>query len=40
LQSIEALARVQRLMWPGPLLAMTQLNIAHAGSQQLKMVTP
>jgi hypothetical protein len=40
LQSLEALARVQRLMRPGPLLAMAQLNIAHAGSQQLNMAIP
>lgn len=35
LQSIEALARVQRLMRPGPLVAMAQLNIAQPGSQQV-----
>jgi len=40
LQSLEALARVQRLMRPGPLLAMAQLNIAHAGSKQLNITTP
>jgi hypothetical protein len=40
LQSIEALARVQRLMRPGPLLALAQLNITHAGSEQLNMATP
>jgi len=40
LQSIEALARVQRLLRPGPLLAMAQLNIAQAGSQQLTIATP
>jgi len=40
LQSLEALARVQRLMRPGPLLAMAQLNSAHAGSKQLNITTP
>lgn len=39
-RAIEALAKVQRLMRPGPLMALAQMNIAAPGSQQVNMVTP
>lgn len=37
LQSVEALARLQRLMRPGPLVTLAQLNIAQPGAQQLNV---
>jgi hypothetical protein len=40
LRAVESLAKVQRLMRPGPLLALAQMNIATPGSQQVNMVTP
>lgn len=37
ISAVEALAKVQRLMRPGPLMALAQMNIAAPGAQQLNM---
>lgn len=38
LSAIESLAKVQRLMRPGPLMALAQMNIAAPGAQQINQV--